>query len=162
MKITNTFSVQFVIRTKKSNAAIAIIYARINANKKRLEISLKRDTESSLWDTAGECIKGNKPEAKQLNKFIADVRFKLMDCYHQLQMQNKVITAEAIKRLFHGETRLENALCGLMEYHNENMKTVLASGTLKNYYTTEKYVKLSLAKRHGATDIFLSELTTSS
>ncbi|SRR6266540_2209316 len=112
MKITNTFSVQFVIRTKKSNAAIAIIYARINANKKRLEISLKRDTESSLWDTAGECIKGNKPEAKQLNKFIADVRFKLMDCYHQLQMQNKVITAEAIKRLFHGETRLENTLCG--------------------------------------------------
>jgi len=73
-------------------------------------------------------------------------------------MQNKVITAEAIKRLFLGETRLENTLCGLMEYHNENMKTVLASGTLKNYYTTEKYVKLFLAKRHGATDIFLSEL----
>lgn len=151
-----------LLSAQKSNAAIAIIYARINANKKRLEISLKRVTESSLFDTAGECIKGNKPEAKQLNKFIADVRFKLMDCCHQLQMQNKVITAEAIKRLFLGETRLENALCGLMEYHNENMKTVLASGTLKNYYTTEKYVKLSLAKRHGATDIFLSELTTSS
>jgi len=29
----NTFSVQFVIRTKKSNPKDAIIYARINANK---------------------------------------------------------------------------------------------------------------------------------
>src|SRR4030095_1948925 len=158
MKTTNTFSVQFVIRTKKSNPREAIIYARINVNKKRLEISLKKSIDPALWDNAAECIKGNKPEAKQLNKYISDGRFKLMDCYHQLQMQNKIITADAIKSLFLGETKVENTLCGLMQYHNENMKTVLAPGTLKNYSTTEKYVKLFLEKRYRTSDIFLSEL----
>jgi hypothetical protein len=106
MKTTNTFSVQFVIRTKKNNPVEAIIYARINVNKKRLEISLKKTIDPAFWDNAGECIKGNKPEAKQLNKYISAVRFKLMDCYHSIQMQNKIITAESIKNLFLGETKL--------------------------------------------------------
>jgi len=158
MKTTNTFSLQFIIRTKKNNSREAIIYARINANKKRLEISLKKTIDPALWDNAAECVKGNKPEAKQLNKYVSDVRFKLMDCYHELQMQNKIITADAIKNLFLGETKIENTICGLMQYHNENMKTVLTHGTLKNYYTTEKYVKLFLEKRYKTSDIFLSEL----
>jgi integrase/recombinase XerD len=146
MKTTNTFSVQFVIRMKKNDSSNAIIYARINVNKKRLEISLKKEIQSLLWDNAAECLKGSKPEVKQLNKYISDVRFKLTDCYHELQMQNKIITADAIKSLFLGETKMENTLCGLMQYHNENMKTVLAYGTLKNYYTTHKYVRLFLEK----------------
>jgi integrase/recombinase XerD len=70
MKTTNTFSVQFVIRTKKNDPCSAIIYARIHANKKRLEISLKKRSDPVLWDAAAECVKGNKPEAKQLNKYI--------------------------------------------------------------------------------------------
>ena len=38
------------------------------------------------------------------------------------------------------------------------MKTVLAPGTLKNYYTTERYVKLFLERKHKAKDIALSDL----
>jgi len=68
-----------------------------------------------------------------------------MDCYHQLQMQNKIITVEAIKNLFLGEPKVENTLCCLMQHHNENIKTVR---TLKNYSTTEKYVKVFLEKKY--------------
>jgi hypothetical protein len=42
MKTTNTFSVQFIIRTKKNDLKKALIYARISINGKRIEISLKR------------------------------------------------------------------------------------------------------------------------
>jgi Phage integrase SAM-like domain len=38
------------------------------------------------------------------------------------------------------------------------MKGVLKQGTLKNYFTTKKYVKLFLAKRFKTDDIYLSEL----
>ena len=118
---------------------------RINVNKKRLEISLKKTIDPGLWDNAAECIKGNKPEAKQLNKYISDGRFKLLDCYRQLQRQNKIITADAIKNLFVGETKVENTLCGLMQYHSVTIKTVRTS---KNYSTTEKYVKVFLEKKY--------------
>jgi site-specific recombinase XerD len=45
-----------------------------------------------------------------------------------------------------------------MEYHNEQMKEVLKYGTLKNYYTTVRYVKLFLKTCHKTTDIYLSSL----
>ena len=91
-------------------------------NKKRLEISLKKIIDPGLWYNAAECIKGKKLEAKQLNKYISDGRFKLLDCYRQLQRQNKIITAEAIKNLFPGEPKVENTLCGLMQYHSAHIR----------------------------------------
>ena len=62
------------------------------------------------------------------------------------------------QNLFLAETKLENILFSLIDYHNINMKRVLAHGTLKNYFTTRKYVKLFWAKRFKADDIYLSEL----
>lgn len=49
-------------------------------------------------------------------------------------------------------------MLGLISYHNTNMKQVLAWGTLKNYFTTEKYVQLLLKQKYKNADIFLSSL----
>ena len=56
--------------------------------------------------------------------------------------EHKVISPHAIKTLYLGETKIDNTLLGLIDYHNNNMKTVLSWGTLKNYFTTRKYVHL--------------------
>ena len=64
MKTTNTFSVQFVIRTKKSNPREAIIYARINVNKKRLEISLKKSIDPWFVGQCGRMYKGEQARSK--------------------------------------------------------------------------------------------------
>jgi len=158
MKTTNTFSVQFIIRIKKNEPTKALVYARITVNGKRLEVSLKRTIDPLTWHYASECVKSSSLEAKQINKFIEETRYKLRECYQQLQMQSKVISADAIKNLFLGEEKSENTLCSLIDYHNVNMKSVLAHGTLKNYFTTKKYVVLFLKKRYKTNDIYLSDL----
>jgi len=38
---------------------------RINVNKKRLEISLKKSIDPGSWDNAAESIKWNKPESRK-------------------------------------------------------------------------------------------------
>ena len=43
MKTTQTFSVQFIARTKKLLPEQALIYARITVCRKAVEISLKRN-----------------------------------------------------------------------------------------------------------------------
>lgn len=158
MRTTNTFGIQFIVRKYKHDADNALIYARITVNAKRIEISLKRTVNPLLWTHSSECVKGTSIEVKQLNKFIEESRYKIRECYQALQMQNKLISTEAIKDLFLGETKSENTLCSLIEYHNTNMKGVLAQGTLKNYYTTKKYVDLFLRKRFKTNDIYLSDL----
>ena len=44
---------------------------------------------------------------REINKSIEEARYKPRKYYQQLQMQNKLITAEAIKNLFLGETKSE-------------------------------------------------------
>ncbi len=158
MKTTNTFGVQFIIRTKKNDPTKALIYARISVNGKRIEISLKRTIDPVTWQRAGESVKGNSIDLGQINKLIEETRYKIRECYQELRMQNKLITTDAIKGLFMGEEKSENTLCSLIDYHNINMEGVLAHGTLKNYFTTKKYVILFLKKRFKTNDIYLSDL----
>jgi integrase/recombinase XerD len=158
MKTTQTFGVRFIALPKVKNREEAYIYARITISKKVLDISLKKTTLCSLWDPKQECIISRTSEARQINKFIEDTRYRLMECYQQLLLEHKVINSHAIKELYLGETKVENTLLGLISYHNTNMKQVLTWGTLKNYFTTEKYVRLFLKQKYKNADIFLSSL----
>lgn len=158
MKSTNTFGVQFIARSGTSASGLLSIYVRITVNKKRLEISLKKTVDPQLWDAKARRVRGTREETRKLNNYIGDVRFKLMECYRELQLAHKPITPESIKALFLCEGTAEHTLCSLIQYHNVNMKEVLVPGTLKNYFTTEKYVKLFLKNKQGKADMYLSEL----
>ncbi len=158
MKTTQTFGVRFIALLKKSNLNEASVYARITISKKVIDISLKRTVLHSLWDSKKECISSKTAEAKQINKFIDDTRYRLMECYQELLLEHKVISPTAIKNLYLGETKADNTLLSLIDYHNTNMEKILSWGTLKNYHTTKKYVKMFLAKNYKNADIFLSSL----
>ena len=80
MKTTQTFAVRMIALPKKSNSEEAFIYARVTISKTVIDISLKRTVPCSLWDTKRECINSKTPEAKQINKFIDDKRYRLMEC----------------------------------------------------------------------------------
>ncbi len=86
MKSTNTFGVQFVARNSKLSSLDLLIYARITVNSKRIEISLKKTVHSSYWDAKAGRVKGNKDLMRQVNPYIEDVRFKLIECYRELQL----------------------------------------------------------------------------
>lgn len=159
MKAINTFGVQFIIRRNKVRKGMVPIYARITLNGKRLEISLKQFIAENEWNQVKEIAKGSRPEIRQLNQYISDVRLKLIECYRRLQLQNKSITIEDVKSKFLGEDISGFTLAKLMEYHNETMKGILAWGTLKNYYTTQRYIEMFLRERHKTSDINLSDLS---
>ncbi len=158
MKSTNTFGMHFVARPKKTDPDELLIYVRITVSKKIAEISLKRTIDTKFWDQSAECIKGNKKLSAEFNPYLDNVRYKLMESFRKLHEEKKSITAQALKDSFLGKEQSNSTLCDLIKYHNENMVTVLAPGTLKNYFTTERYVKLFLEKKHRVKDIPLSEL----
>lgn len=158
MKTANTFGVHFIACPRKNDPAQLLIYVRITVSKKIAEVSLKRTVSVAFWDQAAGCVKGNKKLSLEVNSFLEDVRYKLMECFRKLHAERRPITAGTLKDCFSGREPFNSTLCGLMRYHNENMRTVLALGTLKNYFTTERYVKLFLERKHRVTDIALSDL----
>jgi site-specific recombinase XerD len=159
MRTTNTFGIQFITRKNKAKDELVPIYVRIAVDSRRVEISLKRWILPDNWDEVKGKAKGLKDEIKSLNHFLEEVRARLVENYQELQLHKELITAETIKDMFLGLDQKDYTLCKLVEYHNQVMKSTLAWGTMKNYSTTQKYIKEFLKERCRTTDIYLCKLS---
>jgi site-specific recombinase XerD len=159
MRSSNTFGIQFVIRLpKQQKDDQATVFARISVNGRRCEISLKKKVNPQNWDEAKGKARGTKDEIRKLNEHIERVRTLIADGYHELVQQKKIVTVDAVKSLFLGADDNEVTLIKLGEYHNTQMKDKLADGTMKNYYTTQKYIAKFLKDKYHRNDISLAEL----
>ncbi|PSL07150.1 site-specific integrase [Cecembia rubra] len=159
MRTTNTFGVQFITRTNKAKDGLLPIYARVTVDGRRVEISLKRWIKPGDWNGTKGMAKGSREEIKSLNYYLDEDRARIMECYQEMQVQKRLITADAIKSMFLGTDQKDFTLCKLVDYHNQTMRDTLAWGTMKNYFTTQKYIHRFLKERFGTTDMFLSELS---
>ncbi|NGM72757.1 site-specific integrase [Sphingobacterium sp. SGL-16] len=158
-KNLNTFGIHFIIRSSKNQKGkLATVYARISANGRRAEISLKRKVSPDQWSDLKGRAKGRSEEVVKLNTHIDRTRTLIIEAYHTLVEKGKVVTVEAIKNSIAGNDDCLMSLCSLMEYHNSECVDNLAQGTMKNYYTTQRYVKSFLKSCYNG-DITLSELT---
>ncbi len=131
----------------------------VTINGKRVELSLKQFIVLEDWNPREEQGKGMHPEIIQLNRYLQQVKSRIVECYRQLQLQGKVPTAELVKNEFLGVTEDRPTLLKLVDYHNETMLGVLAPGTLKNYYTTVKYLKVYISHRYKVKDYPLADLS---
>ena len=160
MKSKNTFGIQFVLRLPKNKKdEMATVYARITVNGRRTEISLKKKVSINNWDEAKGRAKGKRQEIVKLNSHMEQVRSLIFDCYQELIQQNKPVSVDAVKAKYLGED-IEEAmtLLKMIEYHKQVAIGKLAPGTMKNYYTTENYLKKFVKHQYNKSDISLDEL----
>lgn len=134
-------------------------YGRITVNGKRANISLQRKVILSEWDSKRGRAKGNKQESRLLNRYLDQVKNRIYIAYDELIKEKAFICSQSIKARFLGEDNEEYSLLTLIDYHNTQMSESLTYGTLKNYFTTQKYIKLFLTKKRKIQDIYLSQLT---
>ena len=83
---------------------------------------------------------------------------KLLDYHKQLLEVFKIVSSHFIKARYLGEDDHQKTLKELIAYHNTNMDSVLKPGTMKNYYTTERYRIKFLKEKIKADDIYLKQL----
>lgn len=158
MKTKSTFTVIFFTRKSRSNPDQLSIYVRITVAGKRAEISLKRSIAVIQWDANKNRGRGNTAKIRALNAYLDEVYAKLLQCHKELLGEDKIISSDAIKSRYLGEDDNSKTLRELIGYHNGNMVRVLKAGTMKNYYTTEKYLYLFLTKKRKVNDIYLKQV----
>lgn len=158
MGTSRTFSIHFWLNVAKKKGDLAPIYARVTVDGKRAEISLQRQTSVTYWDTKSKKTTSRTPQGKALNNYLDQVYAKLLECHKQLCSDFELVTAKSVKARFVGQDESHKTLLELVAYHNQNMKGVLKSGTLKNYFTTEIYIKRFLLQKKKTNDIFLKHI----
>lgn len=156
MKKRVTYSTSFLLRSSKGDKHEALIYCRITVDMQRTEFSIKRKIRKELWNNGQ--AKNNSEEGKAVNAYIKQVEAQIFHHYRDMLAERKLVTAEALKNAYLGILAKEQSLMSLVDYHNTQLEHTLEWGTLKNYFTTQKYIKLFLKKRLHTSDIFLSQL----
>lgn len=152
-----TFGVIFLIKKDKEKNSKFPVYMRITVDGFRKDLSMKQWVKQEQWNYAKGMAKENKAEANELNIFL-ERRGKVLSDYKELLLNNQIIAAEVLKRKFLGFGENTKTFLELIDYHNENMQKVLSPGTLKNYYTTRRYVEKFIREHKKSAAVYLSEL----
>src|SRR5680860_158807 len=158
MRTDSTLGVIFFTRKKRNDPEKLDIYVRITVNKKRAEFSIKRDIAVCNWNIFRCRAKETNQNLILLNTYLDDVYAEVLNAHKQLHSERKLITAKAIKSRYFGEDEERMTLMKAVEYHNSNINKSLKPVTLKNYFSTEKYLKQFLQERLKTDDIYLIQL----
>ncbi|MFY0714968.1 site-specific integrase [Seonamhaeicola sp. NFXS20] len=159
MQTNSTFSILFFTRKPRGKTKNHSVYVRITINGKCSEISLKRSVSLNTWDSHKGRVRGNNESARVLNSYLDQVYNKFLDSHKQLIEEGRIISSSAIKARYTGEDDINKSLKDLIEYHNTKMKSILKPGTMKNYSTTERYLKKFLKQKLKINDIYLKQLS---
>lgn len=163
MKSAQTFGVHYVVRLNKESNGKYPIYARIVVNKSRVEMSPKQYISLKDWDGGKGKAKPRTDDLRLLNSYLEEARAKLGMHYRELKLSDDLVTAEVVKSSYLGIQKKQDnyTLLWLAQQHNAVMKPVLRWGTLKNYHTTERYLRAFLKSEYDSGDIYLRKLNYS-
>jgi site-specific recombinase XerD len=162
MTSSGTFGIHFVMRNNKQLNGKSPVYARITVNGTRCELALKEYLSPGDWNSGKGKAWPKTNTLKQFNSYLEEVRGKLAHHYRELQMKGEALTAAAVKDAYAGivkEKKVEHSLLWVVSQHNAIMQKVLKKGSMKNYYTTEKYLKVFLSQQLKKDDVLLKNLT---
>ncbi len=154
----HTFNVICYLRKSKTRGEKAPIYVRITVNGQRADISIKKSIDPDSWNVHKGLGKGNRAEIQELNLYLERVKAKIVQQYQELMLSGKSISALAMKNKFLGNDGNEFTIIKLLHYHNTQMSQIIAAGTMKNYYTTQKYIKRFLVQKLKVNDTPLSTI----
>lgn len=158
MQTSKTFKILFrlIKARKKSNGAP--IYVRITVNGNRTEFSTNLFYPIEEWDSKiGRAI-GRTSKARTLNDELDTIKVDLKESFKELAREGRFITAQTVKARYQGTDHSNETLLGLSKYHYDKNKVKLAKGTLKNYKTTEVYLKDFVKKQYKASDLPLEHI----
>lgn len=162
MKTKNTFGFCFFLKQNRGKS-IRPIYARITINSDRAEFSTKYSIEESDWDsTKGRPKKLSGCKNDDILYSLDSIQGAILNDYNKFFLAQKPVTSEELKNRFLGIKEIADddpySVIKLFEYHNTEMKNTLEWGTLKNYFTTQKYFQAYIKKEYRKKDIPLCEL----
>jgi len=158
MKSKHSFGVFFYMRQGRISNGKAPLYVGITVDKQRINMALKHKVAPENWNEAMGMAKPRTDDLKMINTHLEQVRADIVACYHDLIREKKNVTAESVKARYLGIDESSYTLGMLIDYHNEKLKERLTHGTMKNYYTTGRYLRKFMQDNYNRDDIPLSEL----
>lgn len=159
MNTSNAFSISFWLKkSRKKKDGRLPIYVRIRCKGKNADLSVHRTTFEERWCPILGKMDHRASESVGVNKYLDDIRSKLLECHRQLSTEGGYITAQSIKLRYLGKDKLMLTLIDLLDYNRTYELPKLAKGTVKNYSSTETYLKRFISEKFRVPDVGLASI----
>ncbi|RQO74534.1 integrase [Pedobacter sp. KBW06] len=158
MKSPNTFSLSFFLKKDKMKEGRAPLFVRITLNSKFSDISTKKRVDVSAWNQTKQTLSGNGKEEALVREKIRLLINDINNAYNDLKYENKPLSSETIKARVEGYDKEPCTLNSLLSHHNIDLASLIEPGTLKNYFSTERFLKEFLIKQRKVKDIYLDKI----
>ena len=161
---SQTFKIRFIIKSNKTNQkGTAPIFAKLTLNGRKIELSTQRSIKSENWSSAKECAIPLNADNIPFNQYLESFRNKIYNSYVSLLSTEEVVTKENLLEAIFGKVaKQRHYLIETMEQHNIEFEKLVpvkySAGSLKNYKTTLRYLKVFVPLMFKSKDIALEKV----
>ncbi|HOY40112.1 MAG TPA: Arm DNA-binding domain-containing protein, partial [Bacteroidales bacterium] len=148
MENKNSFSLMFFAIGSRANENGEIpLHLRITVNNRKVEMSLHRRVDKSIWNPSAGMAMGNTKNAKIINSFLMSVQTTVYEHFKYLRETGRPITAEALRNAYLGIEEEEKGpkVLELFKEHNDKLRLLegidYAPLTIERYETSYKHTQ---------------------
>lgn len=159
----HSISMLFYIRkSKMTKEGLVPVYVRITVNGNRIDQSLQKFVEVARWGAAAGRMKGNTPEAKELNSYLGTLKAKVLKMEREMVQDGQIITFDVFREKWFGVNERPRMLLEIFQEHNDQVSALIgkefAQATLTRFNTSKEHVAAFLQWKYEIRDIDISRL----
>lgn len=147
----------FVKKSKIHSSGLNTIFLRITLEGRRCEFSVHRKVHLDRWNARTQTALGNSGEAKEINRYLSEVRNKIYSIQQNLERENLSYSASDIRDILMGKDKTQKMLLEIFQEHNDKVDSLIgkdfAAGTAERYRTCKKHVASFIKHKYKKNDI---------
>ena len=159
----NTFRILFYL---KKNAPLRDgrlpIMARITICGQRVQLSTHLAVARELWNASGGQAAGRSRTARELNRHMDDIRYRLEACYRKLFLDGSFVTPAMVKEAYFGVAQRPRRLLDFFRRHNEEFRRMVGvsrcQATYNKYRCVCRHLERYILRTYRRCDLAFDEL----
>ncbi len=163
LEMRSTFKILFYANKGKEMDGMVPIMGRITINGTQCQFSCKHSIQLAMWDVKGNCAKGRRKEALQINHDLENIKAQIIKHYQHLSDREVFVTAEMIRNSYQGFGSEYETLLNAFDKDIASLKKRVGkdrvASTLWAMQRSRKDVSEFLQSNLRRTDISMLELT---
>jgi len=161
--MSNFFSILVFPKTNRPDKnGNCVLYCRLTVDGKRAAFSLQRKVHPKDWNTTSNRVKGSKPSTKQLNRYLDEVRSRLLKIQGEYVREGTYYTADMLRNEFLGDDKNAHTVLKLYQEHNDEIAqmvgTEYSSGAFQRHVRTRRHLAAFIKKEYRMEDKHLREV----
>lgn len=158
-------SVYFILKkSRQDKEGLSPIVTYINVNTERTSYYTGKKIKASNWDSEKQLVKGKSEEAKQINKYLYQLRHKIFQKEIELMEKGFMITANLLKEAANDNVEAVNqkTLLNVFDDFQTMRKPLIGKKIVKDTYDdnalTGRYLKEYISAEYHRNDMYLHEI----